>query len=159
MKRCQTIACLCWCAVFCANKGALWGSSWGRKKTNSSWKVLGQEPAEDSRVRAEFIIYLTATSSIPPRSDMPHPAHSAHKHTHTHTHKHHRSHQSFASKLAVQQSDELCIDCVEGDFGCARWFHSVFLGLLWRLRLVRHTCTNMWMRTHTHTHTHTNTPW
>lgn len=82
---------------------------------------------------SELNLYsLTAQSSTPPWSDMPHPAHCARARSHAHTYTniqadpHHCSHQSFASILAVQHCDVMQTDLVEGDFRCRQWFHPVF---------------------------------
>lgn len=78
-------------------------------------------------------------------------------HKHTHTNAHYCSHQSFASKLAVQQSDVLYTDWVEGDV----FVHTVIS--LWLFipcfQVVGHTCSTQRCAyvcacAHTHMPTH-----
>lgn len=65
-----------------------------------------------------------------------------HAHTQTDTNAHHRSHQSFAPKLAVRQSDVLYIDWVEGDFWCTVISFPLFVSL-YSIFIVRRTYTNI----------------
>lgn len=135
---------MCWCAGCCENNGAHRGlgrdgikAQKGKKKC---WDVSLRKIRE-----SEFIIYLTATSSIPPWSDMPHPAHGTHTHIHT------KNTYSYTSSLSS-------IICLQS--GCpAEWYtvhwlsrrrffvHTVIsfllLCLLTVFLLVRHTYTNI----------------